>query len=232
MPGKAIPLARAGWIVWVTVLLMWIVVPLVAGAPPGQRPPVTPGPRPPASTPTRPHSDKDESSGADKKDEVLIGAFIELHVSASPAGARAAPPGAWSVVQWQDDAGGWHAVEGWQGTIETPGQKVWWVAHRDFGAGPFRWVLHARQGGPLLATSHPFYLPTAANETVSVVVSLGARPGTAAGQPAPAPTAAPPGSAWLPTTGAPLANAWPSIILVLGLLIGGGLLLNHAKTRW
>jgi len=223
MPGKAIPLARAGWIVWVTVLVMWIVVPLVAGAPPGQRPPVTPGPRPPASTPTRQPSDKDESSGADGEDDVLIGAFIELNVSASP-------PGAWSVVQWQDDAGGWHAVEGWQGAIETPGQKVWRVAHRDFGAGPFRWALHARQGGPLLATSHPFYLPTAANETVSVVVSLGARPGTATGQPAP--TAAPRGSAWLPTTGAPTAHPWPSIIFVLGLLIGGGLLLNHAKTRW
>jgi hypothetical protein len=226
MPGKAIPLARAGWIVWVTVLLTWIVVLPVAGAPPGQRPPVTPGPRPPASTPTptRQRSDKHESSGADKKNDVPGGAFIELNVSASP-------PGAWSVVQWQDDVGGWHAVEGWQGSIETPGQKVWWVAHRDFGAGPFRWALYARQGGPLLATSHPFYLPTAANETVSVVVSLGARPGTAADQPAPAPTAAPPGSAWLPTTGAPPANAWPSIILVLGLLIGGGLLLNHAKTR-
>jgi len=49
--------------------------------------------------------------------------------------------GAWSVVQWQDSAGNWHDVEGWRGTLDSTGYIRWWVAARDFGTGPFRWVI-------------------------------------------------------------------------------------------
>ncbi len=49
--------------------------------------------------------------------------------------------GAWSVVQWQDVNGNWHDVEGWRGTLDSSGYICWWVAAKDFGTGPFRWVI-------------------------------------------------------------------------------------------
>ncbi len=49
--------------------------------------------------------------------------------------------GAWSVVQWQDSAGNWHDVEGWRGTLDSQGYIRWWVDAKDFGTGPFRWVI-------------------------------------------------------------------------------------------
>lgn len=76
-----------------------------------------------------------------------------------------APPmqSAWTVVQWQDQAGKWHDVLGWQGTLDDmtagQGQKAWWVYHSDLGKGPFRWRVYRNQGGRLLVTSAPFMLP-------------------------------------------------------------------------
>ena len=171
-----------------------------------------------AALPPRPSRPSQEKSHP----EPPPGAHISLR-------APAAPPGIWTVVQWQDRAGDWHDVEGWRGKLDTTGQKMWWVAHKDFGAGPFRWALYASQGGPLLTASDPFYLPSQAHQMASIVVSLGARPSAVSGQPAP--TASSRVSALLPTTGAPGADAWLSIILVLGLVIGGGLLLNRPKRR-
>ncbi len=51
MLHKAFQLAKAGLIVMVTLFVFWMAVPLFAGAPSEQRPPVTPGPRP-TVTPT------------------------------------------------------------------------------------------------------------------------------------------------------------------------------------
>jgi hypothetical protein len=93
------------------------------------------------------------------------GAYIELHTQSAPAEA-------WTVVQWQDTNGGWQQVEGWQGTLEADGSKRWWVAAKDFGKGPFRWVILARQGGQPLATSALFYLPDEAYEVVQVEAVL------------------------------------------------------------
>lgn len=89
-----------------------------------------------------------------------LGAHIQLQL---PNGQ----PGAWTVVQWQDSAGNWHDVEGWQGVIEG-NQKTWWVDAKDFRTGPFRWVVYAEQNGQILSQSNPFYLPTGATETVMV----------------------------------------------------------------
>jgi hypothetical protein len=111
--------------------------------------------------PTQPTDDDDD----DDKD-IPIGAYIELQ-------AASAPSDAWTVVQWQDRAGGWHDVEGWQGTLEPDGSKRWWVSAKDFGTGPFRWIVTDRQGGQLLAISAPFSLPAVANEIVWREVSLG-----------------------------------------------------------
>ncbi len=80
------------------------------------------------------------------------------------------PAGLWTIVPWQDALGGWHDVQGWQGTLDGY-QKLWWVAEDDFGTGPFRWALYQGKGGALLAVSESFYLPGLTNETVEV--SLG-----------------------------------------------------------
>jgi hypothetical protein len=70
-----------------------------------------------------------------------------------------APSDLWTTVEWQDAAGRWHLVEGWQGTLDTNQIKTWWVAEADRGKGPFRWALYRRRGGARWSTSEPFYLP-------------------------------------------------------------------------
>lgn len=94
------------------------------------------------------------------------GAHIVLYVQSAPAEL-------WTIVQWQDALGGWHDVEGWQGTLDDGHQKLWWVAEKDFDTGPFRWALYKSQGGALLAVSESFYLPDRTNAVVEVEVSLG-----------------------------------------------------------
>jgi hypothetical protein len=87
----------------------------------------------------------------------------------------------WTVLQWQDEKGRWHDVEGWRGELEeveidTAGQAVglrsWWVADEDLGTGPFRWTVYQSQGGKLLGMSEPFNLPETIGQKVVVVVSL------------------------------------------------------------
>jgi hypothetical protein len=73
--------------------------------------------------------------------------------------AAGAPATAWTVVQWQDALGGWHDVQGWQGDLDEGQEKVWWVLEKDFGTGPFRWVVMARKGGAAWKTSEAFTLP-------------------------------------------------------------------------
>jgi hypothetical protein len=81
-----------------------------------------------------------------------------------------APSGAWRVVQWQDSAGDWQDVAGWQGPL--PQNARWWVHEKDFGRGPFRWAITQGQGGLVLGVSQAFNLPGGANQTVQVTVSL------------------------------------------------------------
>jgi hypothetical protein len=122
--------------------------------------PMSPGATglPPRPTPTAVPGAEASSSGA----------YIELRVPSAPAGL-------WTGVQWQDGGGDWRAVEGWQGTLDAvvdgEGKKVWWVAQERWGQGPFRWELRQGQDGPVLATSDPFSLPGAANQTVRVQVT-------------------------------------------------------------
>ena len=74
----------------------------------------------------------------------------------------------WTVVQWQDDRGVWHDVEGWQGSLDEAvtgedgtvvGHKTWWVAHDDLGKGPFRWQVRRDKQGAPIGTSETFDLP-------------------------------------------------------------------------
>jgi hypothetical protein len=132
------------------MLLAWTPLPMQAGPELPSRATPTPVPRP---------DDND-----DDKDNKRLGAYIELQ----PQGA---PNGAWAVVQWQDSAGDWHDVEGWQGPLDG-GPEKWWVSQGDFGKGPFQWTVYQEQKGELLATSAPFYLPGTASQLVRVKVSI------------------------------------------------------------
>jgi hypothetical protein len=114
-------------------------------------------------TPTPVPSENGDGDRA--KDSGSIGAWIELQTQNAPAGA-------WSVVQWQNSNGNWENVDGWQGTLDSNGLRRWWAAEKDFGDGPFRWVVTQGKGGPVLGTSQSFYLPAGANETVWVKLTL------------------------------------------------------------
>jgi len=96
------------------------------------------------------------SSGGSGSGHGRMGAHIELQ-------AQPEQTGLWSVVQWQDSGGGWHDVEGWRGLLEANGCKRWWVAAKDFGTGPFQWVVYRKPDSQPLAVSDPFNLPPEAN---------------------------------------------------------------------
>jgi hypothetical protein len=90
------------------------------------------------------------------------GASIEL-------AAPRAPDGAAAVVQWQDSAGGWQDVTGWQGAISDSSR--WWVHPKDFGTGPFRWVVTTGADTTAWGVSEPFHLPSAANVLLQIAVN-------------------------------------------------------------
>jgi len=60
-------------------------------------------------------------------------------------------------------------VEDWQGRV-TGGQARWRVAAKDYGTGPFRWVIYDAADGLLLAASGSFYLPASNYQIVDVQV--------------------------------------------------------------
>ena len=117
----------------------------------------------PPALPPRPPLPSGGGGGSDA--DSLTRAIIELTVSDAPAGA-------WTVVQWQDSAGGWHDVEGWRGMLDESDTKQWCVAPRDFGTGPFQWVIAQGIEGTQLAVSEPFTLPASSNQTLQISLSL------------------------------------------------------------
>lgn len=80
----------------------------------------------------------------------------------------------WTTIQWHDGQDTWYDVAGWQGNLDAiaqgeagwVGTKEWWAGEKDLGTGPFRWKIYEYQGGPLLVTSEPFYLPESAGNTL------------------------------------------------------------------
>lgn len=95
------------------------------------------------------------------------GAPIRLHTTESL-------PGAWTVVQWQNEHGNWYDVVGWRGHLDE-GQadmKTWWVYPTNYGQGPFRWVLYASEGGKQVAVSDSFELPTRNGQLILVEIEL------------------------------------------------------------
>jgi hypothetical protein len=132
-------------------------------------------PRPPTATPIPP-----EKPGNGARSSEHAGAWIQLHFQPPAQSPSLSWPELWTAVQWQDTGGRWHEVEGWRGTLDDAandaangvGSKVWWVAKRDLGTGPFRWIVRHEYGGDLLAGSESFYLPGTAGETLQVEVLL------------------------------------------------------------
>ena len=79
----------------------------------------------------------------------------------------------WTVMQWQDETGGWHDVNGWQGTFDENRQVVWWVGPEHFGSGPFRWVVYdSAQREQQLALSKTFNLPLSTYASLEVKVTI------------------------------------------------------------
>jgi hypothetical protein len=89
---------------------------------------------------------------------------------------RGAPAGAWANVQWLDTLGQWQNVTGWQGPLEVvPGSNVsykqWGVMPKDYGRGPFRWVVTTHQAGAVWATSPQFHLPDGDGATLNMTLA-------------------------------------------------------------
>lgn len=110
------------------------------------------------------------------------GGSIELHVQFPEAWSWSQVhwQELWTIVEWQDDKGKWHNVEGWQGTLDDVsideddlvwGKKMWWVAVGDLGKGPFRWAIYRDKEGRLLGRSEVFYLPGSTNAIEHVEVT-------------------------------------------------------------
>lgn len=93
------------------------------------------------------------------------GGFIRLVV-------EPALPGLWSQVQWRDTAGRWHDVDGWQGGYTRNNEVLWWVSQKDLGTGPYRWLIAAGPGGPVLAYSDPFLVPDRRGEQTTITLTL------------------------------------------------------------
>jgi len=91
----------------------------------------------------------------------LTGASLQLN-------APSAPDSASTIVQWQDELGGWHAVEGWRGELGAEGQITWWVLKANFAQGPFRWVVYTEPGGEVWGVSENFFLPSASGEALTI----------------------------------------------------------------
>ena len=86
----------------------------------------------------------------------------------------------YTVVQWQDEWGSWHDVNGWRGTLDkvytssdqVKGMKTWWVPSELLGDGLFRWQVYTSQHGGMLAQSTEFDLPELVGHSVIVKVEL------------------------------------------------------------
>jgi hypothetical protein len=99
------------------------------------------------------------------------GALIRLIVLHEGSAGDGPGPDLWTVVQWQDTGGGWHDVQGWQGWLDGE-SKTWWVAPKDLGTGPFRWVVYRGRCGGVAGASGPFHLPGAPDQVVEARVLL------------------------------------------------------------
>ena len=124
------------------------------------------------------NGDEDGNGNGVRTEKATDGAKFVLWVSFTPEWSSLGKhwQELWTVVQWQDDMGEWFDVEQWQGTLDSAENgkawKEWWVDHKDYGKGPFRWLVLESPGGKVLRTLPEFYLPAGPQERVVVEVSV------------------------------------------------------------
>lgn len=88
-------------------------------------------------------------------------------------GFESSPTVLWTVIQWQGNNNIWYTVDGWQGSPNEDGQVIWWVASRDLGTGPFRWLVYeSPDTDELLVTTAPFDLPDRTGQQTTITVEL------------------------------------------------------------
>ncbi|MBX7214986.1 MAG: SH3 domain-containing protein [Thermoflexales bacterium] len=95
-----------------------------------------------------------------------------------------------TVVQYYNPDGTWTDVQGWQQKLVNTNKVEWAVWEKDWGRGPFRWVVKNAAKGYLMATSGGFYLPvTGGIVNVSITIpSTVAVPASVPGPLLPTPT--------------------------------------------
>lgn len=118
-----------------------------------------PLPLPPVPTPPTPEVPEETV-----KVVKINGARIALYIEEVPSNV-------WTLMQWQDYAGEWHTIQGWQGTPDFDGQKIWWLPEELKGKGPFRWIVTDGEGGRWRGISEPFYLPDVTGTTKEIRVN-------------------------------------------------------------
>ena len=93
-----------------------------------------------------------------------------------------------TVVQYRNASGGWDDVTGWVQPLRNTSTVLWNVWRRDWGTGPYRWLVKNESQNYVMATSTGFYLPGAGTYLdVSVVIPANVAP------PPPATSTLPPG---------------------------------------
>lgn len=88
------------------------------------------------------------------------GGHIQLSADATAIGLRA-------VVQWQGGDGRWYDVDGWRSEMHGVATE-WWVAPKDLGKGPFRWVAYRAGEAQPQRVSETFMLPKDLGQRVNV----------------------------------------------------------------
>jgi formylglycine-generating enzyme required for sulfatase activity len=88
------------------------------------------------------------------------------------------PLGAWTAVQWSNaDQIVWHNVDNWVVplALDEENKMFWGVDAKDFGTGPYRWVIYDKdpaRGGKILGASQLFNFPNRENEWVWASVTI------------------------------------------------------------
>jgi hypothetical protein len=163
-------------------VLAAIILPRFAGAAPVDLPPrPVPQPPPGGEEPSEP-GPSGQPAASHSRSNPVKGAPVTLKVQFSEDWPEKGIQWQelWTVVQWQDQWGYWHDVDGWQGTLDkvylddgkVMGAKMWWLYDSLLGAGPFRWAVFAGRTGKVMAKTDPFYLPTSEVQKLTVELQL------------------------------------------------------------
>lgn len=149
------------WVLWACGISLWLLVPAwttTLTAMPAR----AEGPTRVQPTPLPPPTPTPEQSPSPRKPVATL--LLSVPVTTTQL---------FSVVQWQDINGGWNDVESWRGAV-IGGKTIWWVEQKDWGTGPFQWVVyrHEASGDHVLGVSEPFSLPVHQGEIKRISVSI------------------------------------------------------------